>query len=121
MVEYVDSQKVAAKKNNFATLASAQNENVLKMRIEGFGPGRFKDSFSQIKEDSNLRKILKLVPLPKKRATRKKTIIVMMKRKMRKPKRLEKFGLMMKYSILIAPQGEMEFESAKHARKQVKF
>jgi len=34
---------------------------------------------------------------------------------------LEKFGSMVKYSISIAPQGKMEFESAKHARKQGKF
>ncbi len=109
------------KKYNFVALASAQNENVLKMRIESFGHGRFKHSFSQIEEDSNLREILIFVPLPKKKATRKKTIIVMMKRKMKKAKRLEKFGLMVKYSISIAPQGKMEFESAKHARKQGAF
>jgi hypothetical protein len=36
-------------------LESEQNENVLKMRIESFGHGRFKHSFSQIEEeDSNL-------------------------------------------------------------------
>ncbi len=47
MVEYVDPQKVVAKKkNNVATLESEQNENVLKMRIESFGVGRFKRSFS---------------------------------------------------------------------------
>jgi hypothetical protein len=45
----------------------------------------------------------------------------MMKRKMRKAKRLKNFGLMVGYSILIAPQGKMEFEFAKHARKQGKF
>jgi len=62
-----------------------------------------------------------LFPLPKKKATRKKTIVGMMKRKMRKAKRLEKFELMAKYSISIAPQGKLEFESAKHARKQGEF
>jgi hypothetical protein len=62
-----------------------------------------------------------LVPLPKKKATRKKTILGMMKRKMRKAKRLEKFELIVKYSISIAPQGKLEFESAKHARKQGEF
>jgi len=110
-------KKLLLIKTNFAALASAQNENVLKMRIESYGHGGFKHSFSQIEEDSNLRKILKLVPLPKKKATRKKTIVGMM----RKAKRLEKFGWMVKYSISIAPQGKMEFESAKHARKQGEF
>ncbi len=62
-----------------------------------------------------------MVPLPKKKATRKKTILGMMKRKMRKAKRLEKFELIVKYSISIAPQGKLEFESAKHARKQGEF
>ncbi len=74
-----------------------------------------------MEEDSNLRGIFKLVPLPTKRATRKKTIVVMMKSKMGKAKGLENFGLMVKYSILIAPQGKMEFESAKYARKQGEF
>jgi len=45
----------------------------------------------------------------------------MMKSKMGKAKGLENFGLMVKYSILIAPQGKMEFESAKYARKQGEF
>jgi hypothetical protein len=74
-----------------------------------------------MEEDSNLRELFKLVPLPTKRATRKKTIVVMMKSKMGKAKGLENFGSMVKYSILIAPQGKMEFEYAKYARKQGEF
>jgi hypothetical protein len=59
-----------------------------------------------MEEDSNLQEIFKLVPLPTKRATRKKTIVVMMKSKIGKAKRLENFGSMVKYSILIAPPGK---------------
>jgi hypothetical protein len=40
-----------------------------------------------MEEDSNLRELFKLVPLPTKRATRKKTILVMMKSRMGKAKR----------------------------------
>jgi hypothetical protein len=39
-----------------------------------------------MEEDSNLRELFKLVPLPTKRATRKKTILVMMKSKMGRQK-----------------------------------
>ncbi len=49
------------------------------MRTESFGHGGLKLSFSPVERDLDLQKILKLIPLLEKRATKKKAAIVTMK------------------------------------------
>jgi hypothetical protein len=50
------------------------------MRIENFGYGKLKHSFSQIKRYLDLQEISKPTPFPRKR-TRKQVVVVMMKKK----------------------------------------
>jgi hypothetical protein len=59
------------------------------MRIESFGYGRLKQSFSQIKRYLDLLEISKLTPFHKKR-TRKKVVVVMMKKKDVENEKVEK-------------------------------
>jgi hypothetical protein len=42
------------------------------MNTKKFGYGRLKCSFSQVEGDFNLKEILKLIPIPKRRVTKKK-------------------------------------------------
>ncbi len=84
--------KVVIQRHAFLVIKNAQNEGVSEMRTKVFGHGGLKCSFSQMEGDLDFQKIRKLVPFPKKKATKKKTIIVTMKRKMRKVRRLENLG-----------------------------
>ncbi len=55
-----------------------------------------------MEKDLDLQEILKPAPLPKKRATKKKTTIVTMKKEDeegKRPKRLEKIGWMVEFYI----------------------
>ncbi len=84
--------KVVIQRRAFLVIRNAQNEGVLEMRTKFFGHGGLKCSFSQMEGDLDFQKIGKLVPFPKKKTTKRKVIIVTMKRKMRKVRRLEKLG-----------------------------
>ncbi len=84
MINFVDPRKVVAR--------NVQNEGVSKVKTESFGHGGLKHSFSQVEGDLDLQKILKLVPLPKKRATKKKATIVIMKEEDEEGEKVEKVG-----------------------------
>jgi hypothetical protein len=78
MAGFVDAQNVVLKRMHFQFLEML-NEGVSEMRTESFGHGGLKRSFSLVKRDLDLQKILKSTPLPEKRATKKKVTIVTMK------------------------------------------
>ncbi len=80
MVGFINPHNVVVLRNTFSTLANAQNENVLKMKIKSFDYGRLKCPFSQVEWDSYLQEIAKPTPLLKKRTTRKKMIVITMKK-----------------------------------------
>jgi hypothetical protein len=48
MVGFINPHNVVVLRNTFSTLANAQNENVLKMKIKSFDYGRLKCPFSQV-------------------------------------------------------------------------
>ncbi len=60
------------------------------MKIESLGNPMLKHSFSQVEGDLDLQEIFKLTPLPKKRATKKKMAIVIMKREDEEGEKVEK-------------------------------
>ncbi len=94
------------------------------MRTKSFGHAGLKHSFSQVEKDLDLQEILKLAPLPKKRATKKKTTIVTMKKEDEEGEKAEKAGKNWADGgvlHLIALRGEMELEFTKNAKKQGKF
>jgi hypothetical protein len=54
MAAFVDAHKVVAQKNAFSVLGNAQNEGVSIVRIESFGHGGLKRSFSLVERDLDL-------------------------------------------------------------------
>ncbi len=91
------------------------------MRIESFGHGGLKHSFSQVEGDLDLQEILKPTPLPKKITTKKKTSIVTMKEEDEDDEKVGKNWVDGEVLHLIALQGGMELESTKNVKKQDKF
>ncbi len=80
--------------------------------------GGLKHQFSQVEGDLDVQKILKPVSIPKKRAPRKKVIVV--KDKNEKGDKAKKNWVDGQLH-LIALRGKMELEFAKNARKNVNF
>jgi hypothetical protein len=61
------------------------------MNTKKFGYGRLKCSFSQVEGNFNLKEILKLIPIPKRRVTKKRRKRLYLQwKKMRKMSGLEK-------------------------------
>jgi len=98
MDRFINPHKVVVERMHFFALANAQNESFSEMRIESFGYGRLKHSFSQIKRYLDLLEISKLTPFPKKR-TKGKVVVVMMKKKDIENEKVEKNLWMVKYYI----------------------
>jgi hypothetical protein len=69
------------------------------MKTKSFGNERLKCLFSQVQGDSDLQNIFERIPLSKKRATRKKAIVIMM---IEKSERIGKFWMDGKILHLIA-------------------
>jgi hypothetical protein len=76
---FVNPHKVVVQRYACLVLGNAQNEGVLEMKTKVFGHGGLKCSFSQMEGDLDLQEIHKLAPLPKKKVTKKKAIIITMK------------------------------------------
>jgi hypothetical protein len=81
MARFSNPHKVVVQRNAFSILASAKNESVLKMKMEKFGHGRLEHPLSQIEENLDLQEIFKSAPFPKKILTRKKMIVITIKKK----------------------------------------
>jgi hypothetical protein len=54
MANFVDPHKIVVRRSTFLVLGNIQNENISKVRIESFGHGGLKQSFSQVKGDLDL-------------------------------------------------------------------
>jgi hypothetical protein len=54
MVGFVNPHKVVAQRSAFPIFGNFQNEGVSKLRIESFGHGGLKQSFSQMEGDFDL-------------------------------------------------------------------
>jgi hypothetical protein len=54
MANFVDPHKIVAQRSTFLVLGNVQNESISKVRIESFGHGGLKHSFSQVKGDLDL-------------------------------------------------------------------
>jgi hypothetical protein len=121
MVGSVNAHKVVVQKSAFIVLENAQNDDVSKMKTKSFAHTRLKESFSQVEGDLDFQEVPKPTPLPKKRATKKKMVIVTMKEEGEKAKKAGKNCANGEVLLLIALQGEMELEFTKNAKKQVKF
>jgi hypothetical protein len=102
MARFVDPHKIVVQRNAFSILGNVQNEGVSKVKIESFGHGSLKHSFSQVEGDLDLQEILKLAPLPKKIVIKKKVTIITMKEEDEEGEKVEKAGKiwgMMKFYI----------------------
>jgi hypothetical protein len=119
MVGFVNPHKVVVWRNAFSTLANAQNEY---MKIESFGHGRSKHRFSQVQGYLDLWKILKLALLPKKRATRKKKVVVLeVKKEDEKNERAKNIGQVMKYYISLHYEEIWSLNLSKVQKKKKHF
>ncbi len=119
MASFVDPHKIVAWRNAFSILGNVQNEGVSKVKIESFGHGSLKHSFSQVEEDLDLQKILKPTPLPKKIVVKKKVAIIRMKEEGEK---VEKAGKNLEDDEIlhfIALWREMELDLPKIQRNKV--
>ncbi len=69
MASFVNPHKIVARRSAFPILGNVQNEGVSKVRIESFGHGGLKHSFSQVEEiwiyKKSLKKSLNQLPFLK--------------------------------------------------------
>jgi hypothetical protein len=65
MVSFVDPHKIVVQRSAFPILGNVQNEGVSKVRIENFGHGVLKHSFSQVEEIWTYKKSLNQLPFLK--------------------------------------------------------
>ncbi len=114
MAGFVDLHKMIARKNAFSALPSAWNEGELE---GGAKSGGLKCQFSQVEVDLDLQEILKLVPIPMKRAPKKK--LVVMKDEDEGGDKVGQNWVDVEILRLIVLKGEMELIFAKNAKKKV--
>ncbi len=113
MAGFVDPHKVVARRCAYLAFPCAWNGGESK---GGAKSGGLKCQFSQVERDLDLQEIPKLVPIPKKKAPRKKVVVV--KDNDEEGDKVGKNWVDGEVLHPIALRGQMEFEFPKNAKER---